>query len=193
MEFTVAPLPYGKEALEPHLGRETLEFHYEKHHKGYMTKLKGLIENTDQAQKSLVEVVKGSSGGVFNNAAQVWNHSFFWDGMKPGGGGAPTGDVAALIDRDFGGVAKFKEEFVKVGGAQFGSGWVWLVLDGGKGKIVSTANAETPLTTSATPLLTCDVWEHAYYLDYKNDRLRFLNTYLDHLVNWDFASKNLKK
>jgi Fe-Mn family superoxide dismutase len=192
MDFEVAPLPYSKDALAPVMGKETLEFHYEKHHKGYMTKLKGLIEGKPEASKSLVEVIRSSSGGVFNNAAQVWNHTFFWDGMKPGGGGAPSGDVAALLDRDLGGFQKFREEWVKIGAGRFGSGYVWLVLDGGKAKILDTPNAETPLTTPAVPLLTTDVWEHAYYLDHRNNRNAFLEVFLDKLVNWDFVAKNLK-
>jgi Fe-Mn family superoxide dismutase len=193
MDFEVAPLPYSKDALEPVMKQETLEFHYEKHHKGYMTNLKGLIEGKPEAQKSLVEVIKTSSGGVFNNAAQVYNHTFFWDGMKPGGGGAPPGgDVGDLITRDFGGFDKFREEWVKKGMGRFGSGYVWLVLADGKGKIIDTPNAETPLTTADTPLLTTDVWEHAYYLDHRNMRKTFLEVFCDKLVNWDFVAKNLK-
>ncbi|HEY6561840.1 MAG TPA: superoxide dismutase [Polyangiaceae bacterium] len=193
MEFEVAPLPYSKDALEPVMRKETLEFHYEKHHKGYMTKLKGLIEGKPEAQKSLVEVIRSSSGGVFNNAAQVWNHTFFWDGMKPNGGGTPpAGDVADLLTRDLGGFQKFREEWIKSGANRFGSGYVWLVLDGGKAKILDTPNAETPLTTTAAPLLTTDVWEHAYYLDHRNNRNAFLEVFIDKLVNWDFVAKNLK-
>jgi superoxide dismutase, Fe-Mn family len=192
MDFEVAPLPYAKDALEPAMGRETLEFHYEKHHKGYMTKLKAAIEGKPDGDKSLEEVIKGSSGGVFNNAAQVWNHTFFWNGMKPGGGGDPTGDVADLLQRDLGGVDKFKELWVQHGSGRFGSGYVWLVLDNGKAKVIDTPNAETPLTTSAVPLLTADVWEHAYYLDHRNDRGAFLKVFLDKLVNWDFVAENLK-
>ncbi|GMV12975.1 MAG: superoxide dismutase [Polyangiaceae bacterium] len=192
MDFEVAPLPYAKDALEPVMKAETLEFHYEKHHKGYMTNLKGLLEGKPEAGKSLIEVIKSSSGGVFNNAAQVYNHSFFWDGMKPNGGGAPTGDVLDLLNRDFGGLDKFREAFVKGGIGRFGSGYVWLVLDEGKAKILDTPNAETPLTTAATPLLTADVWEHAYYLDHRNNRKGFLETFCDKLVNWEFVAKNLK-
>jgi Fe-Mn family superoxide dismutase len=192
MIFEVAPLPYAKDALEPVMSKETFDYHYEKHHKTYMTKLKGLIEGKPEASKTLEEVVKSSSGGVFNNAAQVWNHTFFWESLKPAGGGAPTGDIADLITRDFGGYDKFKETFKTEGMNRFGSGWVWLVLEGGKGKIVATPNAETPLTTSAKPLITADVWEHAYYIDYRNKRDGFLDAYLDKLVNWEFAAKNLK-
>jgi Fe-Mn family superoxide dismutase len=193
MDFEVPPLPYSKDALAPAMSRETLEFHYEKHHKGYMTNLKGLIEGKPEAQKSLIEVIKSSSGGVFNNAAQVYNHTFFWDGMKPSGGGAPpAGPVADLITRDFGGWDKFRDEWIKKGLGRFGSGYVWLVLSGGKGKLVDTPNAETPLTTSDVPLLTTDVWEHAYYLDHRNMRKTFLEVYCDKLINWDFVAKNLK-
>ena len=193
MDFEVAPLPYSKDALAPAMSRETLEFHYEKHHKGYMTNLKGLIEGKPEAQKSLIEVIKSSSGGVFNNAAQVYNHTFFWDGMKPSGGGAPpAGPVADLITRDFGGWDKFRDEWIKKGLGRFGSGYVWLVLSGGKGKLVDTPNAETPLTTADVPLLTTDVWEHAYYLDHRNMRKTFLEVFCDKLINWDFVAKNLK-
>ncbi len=193
MDFEVAPLPYSKDALAPAMSRETLEFHYEKHHKGYMTNLKGLIEGKPEAQKSLIEVIKSSSGGVFNNAAQVYNHTFFWDGMKPSGGGAPpAGPLTDLITRDFGGWDKFRDEWIKKGLGRFGSGYVWLVLSGGKGKLVDTPNAETPLTTSDVPLLTTDVWEHAYYLDHRNMRKTFLEVYCDKLINWDFVAKNLK-
>jgi Fe-Mn family superoxide dismutase len=158
MDFEVPPLPYAKDALEPVMGRETFEFHYEKHHKGYMTNLKGLIEGKPEAQKSLIEVIKTSSGGVFNNAAQVYNHTFFWESMKPAGGGAPpSGDVADLIN-GLGGWDKFRADFVAAGVGRFGSGYAWLVLDNGKGSIISTPNAETPLTTPNTPLLTVDVW-----------------------------------
>ncbi len=193
MIFEVAPLPYAKNALEPVMKQETLEFHYEKHHKGYMTKLKGLIEGKPDADKSLVELIRTSSGGIFNNAAQVWNHTFFWDGMKPGGGGAPAaGDVADVIT-SLGGWDKFRADFVTAGANRFGSGYVWLVLDGGKPKFLDTPNAETPLTTGQVPLLTADVWEHAYYLDHRNNRIAFLEAFLDKLVNWEFVAKNLRE
>jgi Fe-Mn family superoxide dismutase len=194
MDFEVAPLPYAKDALAPVMSQETLEFHYEKHHKGYMTNLKGLLEGKPEANKSLIEVIKGSSGGVFNNAAQVYNHTFFWDGMKPGGGGAPTaGAVKDLLDRDFGGFAQFRDAWVKAGLGRFGSGYVWLVIEGGKAKILDTPNAETPLVTPATPLLTADVWEHAYYIDHRNLRKAFLEAFCDKLINWDFVAKNLQQ
>jgi Fe-Mn family superoxide dismutase len=191
MNFEVEALPYAKDALAPAMSEETLNFHYEKHHKGYMTKLKAAIEGTPDAEKSLEDFVKSASGGNFNNAAQVWNHTFFWKGMKPNGGGAPTGKVADLITKSFGSYDGFKEQWIAKASAQFGSGWAWLVLDGGEGKIVTTGNAETPLTTAAKPLITIDVWEHAYYIDHRNDRAAFIKVWLDKLVSWDFANANL--
>jgi Fe-Mn family superoxide dismutase len=192
MDFEVPPLPYGKDALEPVMSKETFDYHYEKHHKTYMTNLKGLLEGKPEAQKTLVEVVRTSSAGVFNNAAQVYNHTFFWESMKPNGGGAPpAGDVADLI-AGMGGWEKVRADLVASGLGRFGSGWAWLVLDGGKGAIISTPNAETPLTTKQVPLLTADVWEHAYYLDHRNMRKTFLEVFCDKLVNWDFVAQNLK-
>jgi len=191
MNFEVEALPYAKDALAPAMSEETLNFHYEKHHKGYMTKLKAAIEGTPDAEKSLEDFVKSSSGGNFNNAAQVWNHTFFWKGMKPNGGGAPSGKVGDLITKSFGSYDGFKEQWIAKASAQFGSGWAWLVLDGGEGKIVTTGNAETPLTTAAKPLITIDVWEHAYYIDHRNDRAAFIKVWLEKLVSWDFANANL--
>jgi Fe-Mn family superoxide dismutase len=191
MDFEVAPLPYAKDALEPVMSRETFEFHYEKHHKAYMAKLKSLIEGKPEADKTLVEVIRASSGGIFNNAAQVYNHSFFWQSLRPGGGGAPSGEVGDLLTRDFGGWEKFRQAFINAGMGRFGSGWVWLVLDGSALKIIDTPNAETPLTTSAKLLLTADVWEHAYYIDYRNARQTFLEAFCDKLINWDFVKSNL--
>lgn len=194
MDFVLPPLPYAKNALEPVVSKETLDFHYDKHHAGYLTKLKGLLEGKPEASKSLEEIIKTSSGAVFNNAAQVYNHTFFWNSQRPGGGGAPSaGPVADLIKRDFGGWEQFRTAYSAAGMGRFGSGYVWLVLDGGKAKIVDTANAETPLTTSAKPLLTTDVWEHAYYIDYRNRRDTFLEAFLDKLVNWDFVAANLAR
>ncbi len=193
MDFEVPALPYSKDALVPAMSAETLEYHYEKHHKGYMTKLKGLVENTADANRTLVDLIRKSSGAIFNNAAQVHNHTFFWNGMRPGGGGAPpSGEAADLINRDFGGWEKFRGEWVKAGVGRFGSGYAWLVLDAGKGRILATPNAETPLTTTATPLLTVDVWEHAYYLDHRNRREAFLEVFCDRLINWDFVARNLR-
>ncbi len=192
MEHTLPALPYAMDALAPHISKETFEFHYGKHHQAYVTNLNNLIKGNEFENASLEDIVRKSSGGVFNNAAQVWNHTFFWNSMKPQGDGEPTGEVADLLVRDFGSVEAFKTEFVTKGLAQFGSGWVWLVLDGGKAKIVTTGNAETPLTTSAKPLLTCDVWEHAYYVDFRNNRKGFLEAFLEKLVNWDFIAENLR-
>ena len=191
MAITLPDLPYAKNALAPHISEETLDFHYGKHHNAYVTKLNGMIEGTEFADKSLEEIVKGSSGGMFNNAAQVFNHTFYWNSMKPNGGGAPTGDVAAAIDRDFGSFDAFKSAFSDAGATQFGSGWAWLVVENGKLSVTKTANAETPITGSATPLLTMDVWEHAYYIDFRNARPKYIETFLDSLVNWDFVAANL--
>jgi len=192
MDFTVPALPYAKDALAPVMSAETLEFHYEKHHKGYMTKLQAALAGKPEAELSLEELVRKSSGPVFNNAAQVWNHTFFWNSMKPAGGGAPpSGDVADLISK-LGGWAKFREDFIAAGNNRFGSGWAWLVLSGGEPKIVSTSNADCPLTASEVPLLTADVWEHAYYIDHRNNRNAFLEAFCDKLLNWDFVAAHLR-
>ena len=192
MKFELKPLPYAKNALAPHMSEETLNFHYDKHHQAYMTNLKNLLEGKPEADKSLEEIVKSSSGKVFNNAAQVWNHDFFWESMKPAGGGEPTGALAEAIKRDFGSYADFRKQFSEAAVGQFGSGWAWLVKEGDKLKITTTGNAETPITKGATALITCDVWEHAYYIDYRNLRAKFVDTFLEKLVNWDFASQNFK-
>jgi Fe-Mn family superoxide dismutase len=191
MAIQLPPLPWAENALAPHISAETIQYHYGKHHQTYVTNLNKLIEGTPQASKTLEEIVKSSEGGVFNNAAQVWNHSFYWNSMKPGGGGQPKGAVAEAINASFGGYDKFRQEFVAAATTQFGSGWAWLVKDGTKLALKKTPNAETPLTTSAKPLLTIDVWEHAYYIDFRNARPKYIDTFLDHLVNWDFANKNL--
>ena len=194
MPFTLPPLPYDKGALAPHISAETLDFHYGKHHQAYVTNLNKLLEGKPEASKSLEEIVLSSEGGVFNNAAQVWNHTFYWHSLKPQGGGAPTGDLAAAITRDFGSVEKFGEEFTAAATTQFGSGWAWLVL--GKDKklaVTKTSNADLPLKHGQTPLLTIDVWEHAYYIDYRNARPKYIETFLTSLANWDFALENLKK
>lgn len=193
MTFTLPELPYATDALEPHMSAKTFSFHHAKHHNAYVTNLNKLIEGTDFAGKTLEEITKSSDGGVFNNAAQVWNHTFFWNSLSPNGGGAPTGAIAKKIDASFGSYDKFREEFTAAATTQFGSGWAWLVLDGDALKIVKTANAETPITGSAIPLLTIDVWEHAYYLDFQNARPGFIASYLDNLVNWDFANENLAR
>jgi len=194
MAFELPPLPYADDALEPAYSARTISFHYGKHHKTYVDTLNKLTEGSDLAAKSLEDVIKGAAPGpLFNNAAQVWNHTFFWNGMKAGGGGAPGGDLAAKIDAAFGGLEQFVEAFKTASLGRFGSGWVWLVAEGGALKIVSTPNAETPLTTAATPLLTVDVWEHAYYLDYQNLRPAFVQAFFDKLVDWEFVAQNLSK
>ncbi len=193
MAFTLPELPYSKDALAPHISAETLEYHHGKHHKAYVDNLNKLLDGKPEASKSLEEVILSSDGGVFNNAAQVWNHTFYWSSMKPGGGGAPTGDIAAAITRDFGSFDKFKEEFTQAGITQFGSGWAWLVLEGGKLKVTKTPNADLPLKHGQKALLTMDVWEHAYYIDYRNARPKYIETFLGSLANWDFANENLKK
>lgn len=197
MAFDLPALPYSRDALAPHISEETLNFHYGKHHQAYVTNLNKLIEGTAHESASLEEIIKAAAGdsskaGLFNNAAQVWNHTFYWHSMKPGGGGKPSGAIADKINADFGSYEKFAEEFKAAGGGQFGSGWAWLVLKGGKLEIRKTPNAETPLTEAGvTPLLTMDVWEHAYYLDYQNSRPNYMTAFLDNLVNWDFANQNL--
>ncbi len=192
MKFELPPLPYAKNALAPHISEETLEFHYGKHHQAYANNLKGLLEGKPEANQSLEEVIMGSSGGVFNNAAQIWNHTFFWNSMKPSGGGKPTGELASMIDRDFGGYDKFREALAKAAVTQFGSGWGWLVLDGDKLAVMQTSNADLPMKHGKKALLTIDVWEHAYYIDYRNLRPKFVETVIDNLLNWDFALANLK-
>ncbi len=196
MAFTQPALPYATDALEPYMSARTFEFHYGKHHAAYVTNLNKLTEGTDLAAMSLEDVVKASFGdpakaGIFNNAAQVWNHTFFWNCMKPSGGGAPSGMLAEKIDRAFGSFDKFKEEFKAAATTQFGSGWAWLVSDAGTLKITKTSNAENPLVHGQVPLLTIDVWEHAYYIDYQNRRPDFIQTFLDSLVNWEFVAQNL--
>ncbi len=196
MAFTLPPLPYAHDALAPNISKETLEFHHDKHHQAYVTNLNKLIEGTPMDNDSLEDVIKASAkdsskAGIFNNSAQVWNHTFYWHSMKPAGGGKPTGEIAKRIDADFGSYEKFVEEFKVAGTTQFGSGWAWLVLDGGKLKVTKTGNADLPMVHGQTALLTMDVWEHAYYLDYQNKRPDYISTFLDKLVNWDFANENL--
>ena len=196
MAFTLPALPYEKTALEPYISANTLDFHHGKHHNAYVNKLNELIAGSDLEGKSLEDIIKAtandaSKAGIFNNAAQVWNHSFYWDSMVKNGGGKPTGEIANKIDNDFGSYDNFKKEFHTAGMTQFGSGWAWLVLEGDKLKIVKTANAETPITKGLKPIIVADVWEHAYYLDFQNKRPDYLNSFLDNLVNWDFANKNL--
>jgi len=197
MAFELPPLPYPKDALEPHMSNRTLEFHYGKHHQAYVTTLNNLVKDTPLAKQSLEEVIHATAkdeakATTFNNAAQVWNHNFFWNCMRPNGGGQPKGDVAHAIERSFGGFDKFKDEFKSACVTQFGSGWGWLVRDGGMLKVTKTPNAVNPLSQGQTALLTCDVWEHAYYLDYQNRRPDFVETFLDRLVNWDHVARLLK-
>jgi len=196
MAFSLPPLPYPEDALEPNYSARTISFHYGKHHKAYVDNLNKLIAGTEWEGKSLEEIIRLAAAdpakvGVFNNAAQVWNHTFFWHCMKPKGGGRPTGKLAKLLDEAFGSYEKFAEQFKATAVGRFGSGWGWLVLENGALKVVSTPNAETPLTKGQVALLTVDVWEHAYYLDYQNRRPDFVQAFLDKLVNWDFVAKNL--
>ena len=191
MSITLPELPYSRQALSPHISEETLNFHYGKHHKAYVDKLNAQIAGTDLDKASLEEIIKSSQGGVFNNSAQVWNHSFYWNCLSPQGGGAPTGQLLSAIEKDFGSFEKFKEDFSACAMTQFGSGWAWLVKEGGQLKVTSTPNAETPLSSnSQKALLTCDVWEHAYYIDYRNARNSYLSAFWK-LVNWEFVNKNL--
>jgi superoxide dismutase, Fe-Mn family len=190
MEHTLPPLPYAIDALQPHISKETLEFHYGKHHQAYATNLNNLIKGTEFENSPLDEIVKKSSGGIFNNAAQIWNHTFYWNSLSPKGGGQPTGALAAAIDAKWGSFDAFKEAFTKSAVGNFGSSWTWLVKKAdGSLDIVNTSNAATPVTTSDKPLITCDLWEHAYYIDYRNRRPDYMGAYWA-LVNWDFAAKN---
>jgi Fe-Mn family superoxide dismutase len=190
MAHELPKLPYAMDALEPHISRETLEYHYGKHHNAYVVNLNKLIAGTEFEKSSLEDIVRKSSGGVFNNAAQVWNHTFYWNCMSPNGGGEPTGELAKAIDKAFGSFAKFREDFSAKAVTQFGSGWAWLVRkpDGSLG-LEQTGNAATPLTGDNKPLMTCDVWEHAYYVDYRNARPQYVEAFWN-LVNWDFVAAN---
>jgi Fe-Mn family superoxide dismutase len=191
MEHTLPALPYELNALEPHISKETLEYHYGKHHQTYVTNLNNLIKDSAFADMSLEAIIKQSSEGVFNNAAQVWNHTFYWNCLSPKGGGQPTGKLANAINSTFGSFDKFKEEFTKKAVTTFGSGWAWLVKNSdGTLALVSTSNAGTPMTANQTALLTCDVWEHAYYIDYRNARPKYVEAFWN-LVNWDFVAQNL--
>lgn len=197
MAITLPDLPYGKGALAPHISKKTLEFHYGKHHQGYVDKTNKAIKGGPLDDASLEEIVREANGSdqkLFNSAAQAWNHNFYWPSMSPRGGGKPRGDLADAIKRDFGGLDGFKESFSEAGKNEFGSGWTWLVARNGKLDVFSTTDAETPLTDNgATPLLTMDVWEHAYYLDYQNARGDYIKKFLDKLINWDFAAENLER
>lgn len=196
MAIELPALPYEADALEPYIGATTLGFHHGKHHQTYVTNTNNLIKGTDLENASLEALIAASANnaekvGLFNNAAQVWNHTFYWSCMKKGGGGAPTGAIAAKINEDFGSYDAFAEAFKNAGLTQFGSGWAWLVLEGGKLKITKTPNADTPMAHGQKAILTVDVWEHAYYLDYQNKRADYIDTFLKYLVNWDFANANL--
>ncbi|MCF7878252.1 MAG: superoxide dismutase [Candidatus Omnitrophica bacterium] len=196
MFIRLPELPYAKEALEPYISAKTLEFHYGKHHAGYVEKLNGLIKGTQLAEETLENIIKkttkdASQSAIFNNAAQVWNHSFYWQCMKKEGGGIPSGAIADKLKADLGGYDKFIEEFKKTGLGQFGSGWTWLVLKEGKLEVMKTSNADTPIAHDVRPLLTLDVWEHAYYLDYQNKRGDYIDSYIKNLLNWDFINSLL--
>ncbi len=193
MEHTLPALPYGMDALAPHISKETLEFHYGKHHQTYVTNLNNLIKGTEFENSTLEQIVQKSSAGIFNNSAQIWNHTFYWNSLAPvgkGGGGEPTGALAEAINKKWGSFAAFKEAFAKSAAGNFGSGWTWLVKKAdGSVDIVNTSNAATPMTTADKPLLTCDVWEHAYYVDFRNRRPDYVAAFWN-LANWDFAAKN---
>ncbi|MEY4211199.1 MAG: hypothetical protein RLZ92_1580 [Pseudomonadota bacterium] len=190
MTFELPALPYEKDALAPHISAETIEYHYGKHHQTYVTNLNNLVPGTEFEGLSLEEIVKKSTGGIFNNAAQVWNHTFYWNGLAPNAGGEPTGALADAINATFGSFEKFKEEFTKCAVTTFGSGWAWLVKNAdGSLALVSTSNAGCPLTAGQTPILTCDVWEHAYYIDFRNLRPKYLEAFWA-LVNWEVANAN---
>ena len=190
MSFQLPELPFAPDALAPHMSAETFEYHHGKHHNAYVTNLNKLIDGTPNADKSLDEIIMSADGGLFNNAAQHFNHSFFWNCLSPDGGGKPSGDLAAAIDRDFGSFDDFRAKFVSTAAGQFGSGWGWLVEKGGKLEVMGTANADLPMKHDAKALLTVDVWEHAYYIDYRNARPKFLDVFMDEMVNWEFVAKN---
>ncbi len=194
--FTLPPLPYAENALEPVISANTMSFHYGKHHKTYVDNLNNLVKGTDFESATLEKIINETAGkadkaALFNNAAQIWNHTFYWHSMKPAGGGKPTGKLALMIDASFGSFDAFRKELATTTVSQFGSGWGWLVLDGAALKVVKTANAEVPFTKGQKPLLTIDVWEHAYYLDQQNKRAAYVDAVIDNLLNWDFAAQNL--
>jgi superoxide dismutase, Fe-Mn family len=196
MVFTLPALPWTEDALEPYTSVRTISFHHGKHHKAYVDNLNKLIAGTDLENRSLEDVILAATAdpaktGIFNNAAQVWNHTFFWNCLKPNGGGRPEGDMLRALDKSFGSYDKFVEQFKAAAVGRFGSGWAWLIVDGDVLKIISTPNAENPLAKGQKALLTCDVWEHAYYLDFQNRRPDFVQAFIDHLINWDFAAQNL--
>lgn len=191
MSFELPELPFARNALEPHISAETLEYHHGKHHNKYVSTLNDLIEGKPEAGKSLEEIILSAAPGpLFNNAAQTWNHTFYWHSLSPDGGGEPQGEIAQAINRDFGSYGKFREELANAAATQFGSGWAWLVVSNGKLQVTKTPNADLPLKHGQTPLLTLDVWEHAYYIDYRNARPKYIETVIDKLLNWEFAAKN---
>ncbi|MBA3036482.1 MAG: superoxide dismutase [Desulfobacterium sp.] len=195
MTITLPDLPYGKDALAPHISSKTLDFHYGKHHSAYVANLNKLIEGTALSSDTIEDIIRKTVNdagkvGIFNNAAQVWNHTFYWQSMKPNGGGLPTGKIAEKIDADFKGYDKFIEQLKNAGLTQFGSGWAWLVLKNNKLEIMKTSNADTPIAHGIKPLLTVDVWEHAYYLDYQNGRGNYIDAFINNLVNWEFVNSN---
>jgi Fe-Mn family superoxide dismutase len=193
MTFSLPELPYERNALAPHISEETLDYHYGKHHQAYVNNLNNLIKDTEFATQSLEDIIRNSDGGIFNNAAQVWNHTFYWNSLSPNGGGEPSGPLLQAINDSFGSFAAFKELFSKAAVGQFGSGWAWLTKDKlGNLEIFSTSNAGTPMTQGKIALLTCDVWEHAYYIDTRNDRAKYVNSFWE-LINWDFAQNNFAK
>jgi superoxide dismutase, Fe-Mn family len=196
MTIKLPNLPYDQDALEPHISAETLQFHYGKHHKAYVDKTNELVKGTPREDLELIDIImqarEGSEIALLNNSQQVWNHTFLWESMTPNGPSQPEGRIADMISKQFGDIDGFKAEFKKSATGQFGSGWTWLVLDGDKLKITSTGNADSPVGTHLQPLLTLDVWEHAYYVDYRNERPRYVDTFLDHLINWKFAAANLE-
>jgi superoxide dismutase, Fe-Mn family len=191
MAFTLPPLPWPKDALAPQISAETIDFHYGKHHQTYLDTLNKLIQGKPEASKSLEEIILAAEGPLFNNAAQFWNHTFYWSSMKPQGGGKPAGRLLELVNRDFGSVDNLLQQLSEAAVGQFGSGWAWLVEEGGKLKVTKTSNADLPMRHKQKALLTCDVWEHAYYVDYRNARPKYVEAFLQRLVNWDFALENL--
>ncbi|MGB3411150.1 MAG: superoxide dismutase [Microthrixaceae bacterium] len=191
MAFELPPLPYAKDALAPHISPETFDYHHGKHHQAYVTNLNKMIEGTEHENSSLEDIIVNSDGGLFNNSAQTWNHTFYWSSMAPNGGGAPTGEVADALNSAFGSYDAFAEKFKEAAATQFGSGWAWLVDAGSGLEIMKTANADLPMKHNAKALLTIDVWEHAYYIDFRNARPNYISTFLEHLANWDFVAQNL--
>ncbi len=191
MAIELPPLPYTMDALAPHISQETLEYHYGKHHQTYVTNLNKAIDGTPDADAPLEDIIMKAEGPLFNNAAQTWNHTFYWNSMTPGGGGEPSGEVADKIGSAFGSYSDFKDKFAEAATTQFGSGWAWLVDEGGSLAIQKTSNADLPMKHGAKALLTIDVWEHAYYIDFRNARPNYISTFIDHLINWDFVAKNL--